>query len=206
MNLKETYNQIAEDWHKDHQSDNWWQEGTDAFISYFKKGDKVLDVGCGGGTKSKYLINKGLEVLGLDFSEKLIEIAKREVPQGEFLVMDLHDVDKLNENFDGIFMQAVLLHIPKNEVEGILTKAVQKLNPGGYLYVAVKEKIRGIDEETKIDNDYGYEYERFFSYFTLGEFKKYFQNVGLEMVYENVMPPSKTARKSNWMQVIGKKV
>ena len=33
----------------------------------------------------------------------------------------------------------------------------------------------------------------------------YFKNVGLEMVYENVMSPSETLRKSNWMQVIGKK-
>ena len=35
--------------------------------------------------------------------------------------------------------------------------------------------------------------------------RRFIKNVGLEMVYENVMPPSRTARKSNWMQVIGKK-
>ncbi|OGZ73105.1 MAG: hypothetical protein A2908_01055 [Candidatus Staskawiczbacteria bacterium RIFCSPLOWO2_01_FULL_38_12b] len=206
MNLKDTYNKIAESWHKDHSSDDWWQEGTDKFVSLLKQGSSVLDVGCGGGTKSKYLIGKGLKVLGVDFSENLVEIAKREVPEGRFLVMDINNVDTLEESFDGIFMQAVLLHIPKKEAEGIIKKAVGKLNSGGYLYIAVKEKIEGgVDEETKTDNDYGYEYERFFSYFTLDEFKEYFKNVGLEMVYENVMPPSRTARKSNWMQVIGKK-
>ena len=159
-----------------------------------------------GGTKSKYLIAKGLKITGIDFSENLIEIAKRENPGGNFLVMDVHDIDKMNETFDGIFMQAVLLHIPKNEAEEIVKKAVQKLNPGGLLYVAVKEKIEGgPDEEVKKDDDYGYEYERFFSYFTLEDFQAYFNNVGLEMIYKDVKPPSRTSRQSNWMQLIGKK-
>ena len=207
MNLKDTYNKIAELWHKDHSSDDWWVGGTDAFVSYLKTGCNVLDVGCGGGTKSKYLIGKGLNVIGIDFSENLLSIAKRECPQGRFLVMDINNIDALEEKFDGIFMQAVLLHIPRKEVEGILKKAVSKLNDGGYLYIAVKEKIEGgIDEETKTDNDYGYDYERFFSYFSLDDFKTYFKKIGLEMVYENVMPPSRTTRQSNWMQVIGKKL
>ena len=206
MNLKDTYNKIAESWHKDHQADDWWQEGTNIFISYLKSGNSVLDVGCGGGTKSKYLANKGLKVLGIDFSENLLKIAKREVPQAKFSMMNINKMDTLEESFDGIFMHAVLLHIPKKEIEGILKKAVSKLKDGGYLYIAVKEKIEGgVDEETKVDNDYGYEYERFFSYFSLEDLKTYFNNVGLEMVYENVMSPSKTARKSSWMQVIGKK-
>lgn len=205
-NLKNTYNKIAEDWHKDHEKDDWWQEGTDKFISYFNKGDSILDVGCAGGVKSKYLINKGLKVSGIDFSEKLIEIAKKEVPSGDFSVMDINDIDKLKKKFDGIFIQAVLLHIPKEKVEGVLKKIVEKLNLGGYLYVAVKEKREGgVEEEIKKENDYGYEYERFFSYFSLDEVKTYFKNVGVKMIYEKEEPPSRATRKTNWIQGIGKK-
>jgi hypothetical protein len=29
MDLKSTYNKIAEDWHKNHQQDDWWVEGID---------------------------------------------------------------------------------------------------------------------------------------------------------------------------------
>ena len=40
MNLKETYNKIAEDWFKDHKSDNWWIEGYgyeyERFFSYYR--------------------------------------------------------------------------------------------------------------------------------------------------------------------------
>ena len=82
--LKSTYNHIAEDWHKDHKEDTWWVEGTDKFVSFLKYNSLVLDVGCGAGVKSNYLINKGLKIVGLDFSEKMIEIAKREVPKVGF--------------------------------------------------------------------------------------------------------------------------
>jgi 2-polyprenyl-3-methyl-5-hydroxy-6-metoxy-1,4-benzoquinol methylase len=207
QDLKATYNKIADSWHVDHQGDNWWQAGTDTFAGYLKPGQSVLDVGCGGGTKSRYLIDKGLKVTGVDFAENLLNIAKKEVPEATFKVMDINDLDKLEGSFDGIFMQAVLLHIPKKDAAGILRKAVQKLNSGGYLYIAVKEKIPGgLDEEIKTDNDYGYEYQRFFSYFSLEDFQEYFKNISLEMVYKDVMPPSRTARKSNWLQVIGQKV
>ena len=47
-------------------------------------------------------------------------------------------------------------------------KFKNKLNPNGVLYLAVKEK-RKVEEEIATENDYGYEYERFFSYFTLDE-------------------------------------
>lgn len=205
-NLKDTYNKIAKEWHRDHQSDDWWQEGTDKFISYLKEGALVLDVGCGGGTKSKYLVSHGMKVVGIDFSEKMIDIARREVPEASFQVLDVHDITTLRENFDGIFMQAVLLHIPKAEAESIVRKAAEKLSAGGHLYIAVKEKSEGgVDEEMKIDDDYGYEYERFFSYFTRDELKTYLKSAGLEVVYEDRKPPSRTARKSNWLQVIGKK-
>ncbi|TSC61703.1 MAG: methyltransferase family protein, partial [Parcubacteria group bacterium Gr01-1014_106] len=138
ISLKETYNRIGEEWHRDHQKDDWWVEGTDRFVSLLRPNALVLDVGCGGGTKSKYLMQKGLRVVGIDFSEKMVEIAQREVPTGTFHVCDLRDIGTLEHQFDGIFAQAVLLHVPKIEIPQTLTGMVGKLASGGYLYIAVK--------------------------------------------------------------------
>jgi len=202
MDMKESYNRIAEDWHKDHQQDDWWVEGTGEFISFLKPDALVLDLGCGGGTKSRYLIDKGLQVVGTDFSEKMIEISKRENPDGTFLVSDLGEVDKLPYQFDGIFMQAVLLHVPKKEIIDKLKKVISKLKDGGSLYISVKERRQGsTDEEIKIEDDYGYEYKRFFSYFTVDEIESYMQEIGLEVVYSAI----KDSFRTNWIQVIGKK-
>ncbi len=60
MDLKSTYNRIAEDWIKDHDRDTWWYEGTDKFLSLLPKGANILDVGCAGGIKSRYLTDNGV--------------------------------------------------------------------------------------------------------------------------------------------------
>lgn len=202
MNLKDTYDKIAEDWHQDHRKDDWWIEGTNKFISFLKKGDLVLDVGCGGGTKSKYLIQKGLNVIGIDFSGKMIEIAKREVPNGTFIVKDLADVETLDYTFDGIFAQAVLLHIPKSKAKEAIQRMVDKLKKRGYLYIAVKaRKPGGAEEEMCVEEDYGYRYERFFSFFSLEEIKQHMEESGFNIIYETSTHSSRT----NWIQVIAQK-
>lgn len=202
MNLKDTYDKIAENWHQDHQKDDWWVEGTNKFISFLKKGDLVLDVGCGGGTKSKYLIQKGLNVIGIDFSGKMIEIAKREAPNGTFIVKDLADIETLDYILEGIFMQAVLLHIPKARAKEAIQKMANKLKKGGYLYVAVKaRKPGGAEEEVCIEEDYGHRYERFFSFFSLEEIKNHMRESGLDIVYDTATHSG----RANWVQVIAQK-
>lgn len=202
MNLKETYDKIAEDWHQDHKRDDWWIEGTDKFIFFLKKGGLVLDVGCAGGIKSKYLIEKGLNVVGIDFSGKMIEIAKREVLRGTFIVTDLADVETLDYMFDGIFMQAVLLHIPKAKAKEAIQKMMSRLKKGGYLYVAVKAQKPGrAEEEVSVEEDYGYRYERFFSFFSLEEIKNHMRESGLDIVYDTAAHSG----RANWVQVIGQK-
>lgn len=202
MDLKKTYNQIAEDWFQEHKVVDWWQKGVDKFISYFRPDSYILDVGCGPGIASKYLVGKGFKVLGIDISEKMIEIARREAAEANFSVMDIKEIDRLRESFDGILAKAVFLHIPKKEITGIFRKLKSKLKAGGYFYVAVKEiKPGGPDEEIKKENDYGYRYERFFSYFTLEEIRSYFSGLEMRIVYESVTLSGNT----RWIQVIAQK-
>lgn len=201
-NLKSTYNRIAEDWFKDHQEDTWWVSGTDKFTSLLKPGDLVLDVGCGAGVKSKYLISKGLKVVGIDLSEKMIEIAQKEVPDTKFLVADITEPLKLDEKIDGIFAQAVLLHIPKKDIKKVISNLVNLLKPKGYLYIAIKGLRAGQNEEQIIkESDYGYEYERFFSFYTSQELNEYLKELGLINTYEDVISTGNT----DWIQLIAQK-
>lgn len=203
MDLKETYNKIAEDWVADHDKDIWGKAGADMFLSFLPKGATVLDVGCGGGIKTNYIAKQGYEASGVDFSEKMIEIAKRDYPSLEFNVLDMYDIDIYPKMVDGIFVQAALLHIKKDRVLEVLRKMKDKLNPGGVIYIAVKAmRDNGIEEEMKTENDYGYDYERFFSYFSLTELKDYFNQLDLELVWEGDADTSVT----HWLQVVGKKV
>ncbi len=201
MDLKSTYNKIAEDWDHDHTGDQWWGAGLEKFLSFFDPGASILDVGCGSGVKSKILQQKGMNVTGIDFSEKMLEIAKRRVPEGNFQLVDLYKIADFDKKFDGIFAQAVLLHFPKKDIRGVIGSLKEKLKSGGYFYVAVKQRREGEGEEEIVkENDYGYAYERFFSYFTLPEMKQYFIGQGLEIVYEDIVPSG----RRDWIQIIGR--
>ena len=52
---------------------------------------KALDLGCGEGYNSKYLVDQGFQVVGVDFSEIAIQRAKRNSPQTEF-----HIIERIN--------------------------------------------------------------------------------------------------------------
>jgi len=162
----------------------------------------VLDAGCGAGTKSRYLAGKGLAVTGIDFSEKMIEIAQREVPDATFRVADFTDPATLTGTYDGIFMQAALLHVPRARASVCIAGLSQHLHTGGYFYVAVKgQRPGGAGEEVVTETDYGYTYERFFSFYTADEIRKYFADAGLKIVYES----SAAKGGTSWLQAIGQK-
>lgn len=198
--LKATYDKIAEDWFLDHKKDDWWIAGTAKLGGFLPRGASILDVGCGPGFKSAYLAAKGFKVTGFDFSDEMIKIARREFPGIDFRALDMYDLDTLKETFDCVFAQAVLLHVPGEKVFGVMESLKGKLKPGGFLYVAVKAPKNDKKEGTLVENDYGYEYERFFSYFTEDEMKDYFKRLGFKIMLSDRTPSGKTI----WVHIIGR--
>lgn len=202
MNLKDTYDKIALNWQTDHVGDDWSVGGTSKFESFLKPNSTILDVGYGSGLSSKRFSDNGFDVMGIDFSWKMIESANKFAVDAKFKVLDVRDVGEIKENFDGIYARAVLLHFSKNEIPKIIQLLCQKLNDGGYIYIAVKEiKEDQPDEQIVEENDYGFNYERFFSYFTMNELEKFMTDCGLSIVFKLKTNVGDT----NWIQIIGKK-
>ena len=74
-----------------------------ALSKYIKNdGIKVLDLGCGTGELIFELTNKfnNLEVTGIDFSEKMIEISKKRNPSAKHLQMDASELFILDSKYD----------------------------------------------------------------------------------------------------------
>ena len=204
MDLRETYNRIAASWHAAHANDDWWIEGTNSFAQLLQPGASVLDIGCGSGMKCKYFCDRGFKVLGIDISDAMIEIAKREAPRAEFKLLSMADLDSIPDTFDAVFAQASLLHIPKKDAGDVVMKMARRVAKDGLLYIAVKEAREGMpDEQIMTENDYGYDYERFFSFFTMDELEEYLRNASLEVVSK--VRNSSLSGKTVWLQIVGKK-
>ncbi len=138
----------------------------------------------------------------IDISKEFITIAERRVPGASFFVLDMRDVATLGTMFDGVFAQASLLHIPKREASTVIGALTAVLQPGGLFYCAVKEIRPGQNvEEVAKEDDYGYSYERFFSYYSQAEIEQTCIELGLTLVSSEVARSGKT----NWIHVIAKK-
>lgn len=98
-----------------------------------KGNEDILDLGCGNGLLTANLarlVPNG-NVIGVDASEGMIEVAKeKEGNNLKFLLMDLNEID-LNRQFDFIFSNATL-HWIKNHNQ-LWTKIHKLLNPNGFV-------------------------------------------------------------------------
>lgn len=131
---------------------------------YLKKGDKILDLACGTGTLATMLKLNGYEVVGLDLSESIIEIAneKRKINHLDipFYVMDMTNF-RLDQKFDVItcFFDSVNFLSDKNQIANLFECVHKHLNTGGYFIFDVfsKEMLKEYE-----DNELHEDYETFY--------------------------------------------
>lgn len=93
----------------------------------------VADVGCGPGMVTQYLADRGVTVVGLDLSTRMLEQAKRLHPALQFRTQDLTRLEVMDNEWAGIVALYSLIHLPREEVENVLRDFFRVLQPGGLL-------------------------------------------------------------------------
>ena len=101
------------------------------------KGTRLLDVCTGPGVLAGAALERGAQVVGLDFSGKLIDIAKRKVPGAEFQQGDAQLLPFEDESFDAVVCGYGVIHVP--EPQKALSEMHRVLKPGGYVGASVWE-------------------------------------------------------------------
>ena len=100
-------------------------------------GVRLLDVCTGPGIVAGAALERGAEVVGLDFSGKQVEIAKRNVPGAEFKQGDAQALPFEDESFDAVVCGYGIIHLPTPEKA--LSEMHRVLRPGGYFAASVWE-------------------------------------------------------------------
>ena len=136
----------------------------DRFLNYLTDKGYILDFGCGSGRDTKYFLDKGFQVKAVDGSKELCRLAAEYtgIKVGQMLFEDLDE----KEIYDGIWACSSILHLPKTELTGVIGKMCAALKASGIIYTSFK---------------YG-EYEgerngRYFTDFTIENFRKFIQNI-----------------------------
>ena len=134
-NTLQYYNQYAADFTADTQSSDMTEKYA-SFLNRVKTGGHILDLGCGSGRDSLQFLKRGYTVTSVDGSEELCRIA--EAYTGQKVHHMLFDEISWQNEFDGVWACASLLHCTIEELPMILQKVTDSLKPGGVLYLSFK--------------------------------------------------------------------
>jgi len=126
-------------------ADAWYEnsvlmQSIEEFIGLLPENPRVLDLGCGPGYESMRLIKAGATVMGVDFSEESIRIAKERCPNARFELMDFRHLDQGKLGiFEGVFACASLIHISPKELPGVWEQIRGILARDGLVVAMVRE-------------------------------------------------------------------
>lgn len=142
-NVKKFYNEAGAYFSKSRQktygsSGATWQE-TRPYLKQLSGGDNVLDIGCGNG-RLLTGIKTPIDYTGVDFSEKLLDEAKKLHPNKRFILGDITDKDTWEKlgKYDATFCIATLHHIPtKKEQIFVLRQIGSHLKSDGFVYITL---------------------------------------------------------------------
>jgi len=96
-------------------------------------GDKkpVWDFGCGPGQTTNYLKDLGIEISGLDLSEKILEQARTIHPEINFRKGNILELEFDDDSIGGVVAFYAIVHFTKEQVEKAFREAFRVLQPGG---------------------------------------------------------------------------
>lgn len=141
------HRQLAKDWEQRYQKRSFKARQA-ALIECLQERDLAggswLDAGCGTGTLSRLLAERGCSVLGVDAAIEMVEAAGQLVPRGESAQLKFERVETIaqlplvSNSCDGILCSSVLEYVP--DVDACLREFARVLRPGGLLLVSVPNR------------------------------------------------------------------
>jgi SAM-dependent methyltransferase len=162
----------------------------DKFSKSVHLGARVLDAGCGSGRDLKNLRTRGYDVMGIDASAALVELAK-EYSGADCFTMRFEDLSFANQ-FDAIWACASLLHIPKTKLIFALQQIRGALVRGGILFASVQ---CGEGEMIAPDG-------RYFAYYGEDEFADLLKMAGFRVGHAWISKDTLACQRSlRWLNV-----
>ena len=185
-----------------HNAESFYESSVEAdmsewqnrFLKHIPAGGRILDAGCGSGRDSKAFIKQGYSVVAFDASREMCKKASELIGQEVWQIR--FDEMSFDDEFDGVWACASLLHVNDKDLPEILKKIHKALKENGILYASFKygegKRERG---------------ERSFIDFTEESIKPILIMSGFEVIDSGITSDIRPGRENEkWTNVIVKKV
>lgn len=153
----------------------------------------ILDFGCGPGRDVLYFKSLGHQVVGLDACPAFCEMA-RELTGCDILQQDFLNLGLPNNTFDGVFANASLFHVPKQELTRVLEQLHACLKPDGILF---SSNPRG--------NQEGWSANRYCNFMELEPYQTHLEQAGFDMLRHYYRPENAPRDQQPWLAVVSRK-
>jgi len=157
---------------------------------------RLLDLGCGPGRDLMALTALGHVVTGLDGSSVFAEMARAQsgcnVLHQNFLELALGE-----GQFDGVFANASLFHVPRAELPRVLSELFRALVPGGVLFCS---NPRSFERDWE-----GFKGERYGSFLTIQGWLLQIEGAGFSVERHFLRPAGKPASEQPWLAVVARR-
>ena len=166
-----------------------------AFLAPFGKrvGLDILDFGCGPGRDLIYFKSLGHNPVGLDGTPEFCDMA-REQSGCPVLLQSFNDLMLEKNNFDGIFANASMFHVPSDNLDKVLSDLHQALRPDGILFTS---NPRGNEEGWSSPTRYG-------NFMQFDESLQYLERAGFDLVDHYFRPPNLPREEQKWLAMVSR--
>ena len=141
METSATWNRIASLYQERFMELDLYNATYDFFCASVATNTKVLDIGCGPGNITKYILTKrpDLQLEGIDVAPNMIALAKQNNPQASFSVMDSRQIDQLDATYGGISCGFCLPYLTPPDAQKMISDVFNLLADDGVFYLSFVE-------------------------------------------------------------------
>ena len=178
-------NSQKEHWNNEYLKQSFNKPEYDFWLDRYKdifeksKDTTIIDLGCGRGNNSLYLVENGFRVISCDISDVAIERVKTYIPEAETMIFDMQDGLPFESESSSIIIADLCLHyFTWNETKKILQDIKRVLKNGGHLLCRVnstKDTNYGAGQGSKIEENY---------YEVNGSYKRFFDRTHIEKLFQ----------------------
>ena len=171
------------------------------FSSRIPQMGHILDAGCGNGLYSRYL-SEEFKVIGVDISEKQIELAKQNAPKANFICEDMTKINYPDEYFDGILSFYAIIHVPRDEHYDLLSNFYRMLKFNGAVLLIFQSNN---DPESYEENFFDRGVRMYWSGFDKNTNLSMLKDIGFKIIWSKSVKESPKWGESSHLYVFAEK-
>ena len=102
---------------------------------------KILEIGCGPGNITKYLLSKrpDFDIFGIDIAPNMVKLAKINNPKATFSIMDIRRINELKSKYDAIVCGFCLPYLSEADCKKLISDSYNLLEGDGIIYLSFVE-------------------------------------------------------------------